>query len=996
MHAPPGSGPIAVERAQQQQVLLELALSLGGESDPDRLLATSLPLLVRRTGSMWAVVVADDPDQGIVHISPAAVGDEPATLLAVEAAEELPADRVGSLALEGGLELHVLPLPGFGRLLLARSTSFPRSFLRGLASVAEVLARALVAEQERQRRERAESTARRLGDQHRALLDSLPFPAWLTDGTGSVDAVNPAFCAWLGRSPERIIGRRPRQLLPGTRGALAERDTLEVLATGRAASSEESDTHDGRSYRVDRMPYRDATGRVIGVVGFRRDISEERSRLSQIRQQAEFQELLMELAVGFVNVPLDAIDTELTSALGRVGVFTGVDRAYVFDYDLAGGLTSNTHEWCAPGIEPQIDALQDVPLELVPDWVDVHLRGEAMLIDDVQALPEDSGVRQVLEPQGVKTLLALPLMAGSRCVGFVGFDAVARLKRWSWREQQLLRVLAELVTNALERESREGALREARRRAEEANRAKTRFLSAVSHELRTPLNGILGLTELLSAELDEPGHLARLEGIASSAGALADLVNDLLDIARIEQGALELRDEPFDLHAVVAGAARIAAPEDLSGRRQLTVRIGDGVPVGVVGDPLRVRQVVVNLVGNAWKFTERGTVTVALEARAGDDEQQAWIELMVEDTGIGMTPETLEHLFEPFYRGDDPADRNPSGTGLGLAVVSDLVELFGGTVAIDSELGRGTRVTAHFPIRVAADDAVLKAAPDATAAHVATDDGQRVSILAAEDNPINRQVLAGYLADTPYELELVDDGEQAVAAVLDGGAYDLVLMDCFMPVMDGLTATRHLREQGIDAERLPIVAVTADASASNVAACREAGMDAVVTKPYQRDTMLAVIDRVLRPRRTTAVGEPHQPATTRPAEPAPAAATQTDLPPVFDPGPVRQLAARQGPDGTSLADRLVGMFVDRLPTQLEELREADDDGDTAVLHRGAHTLKSNAAMLGLLRLSERCRVLEQAARDLLTSDEGQPGSLQGLLAELEAEVPPALEALTTW
>ncbi len=221
-----------------------------------------------------------------------------------------------------------------------------------------------------------------------------------------------------------------------------------MVATRRGVRDEHRDDATGRIFEHDLSPYRDASGTVRGVVGFRREVTDRVEALWQARERSEFQQLLMDLAVGFVNTPVEELDEAIDVARQRTGAFAAVDRAYVFRYDVDAGTTSNTHEWCAEGVEPQIDELQDVPLELVADWVSTHLRGRSMHVHDVQQLPSGSGIRQILEPQGVITLIALPIAAAGVCFGFVGFDVVTGRRDWSTTEHQLLRVLAELLANA--------------------------------------------------------------------------------------------------------------------------------------------------------------------------------------------------------------------------------------------------------------------------------------------------------------------------------------------------------------------------------------------------------------------------------------------------------------------------------------------------------------------------------------------------------------------
>jgi signal transduction histidine kinase/CheY-like chemotaxis protein len=380
------------------------------------------------------------------------------------------------------------------------------------------------------------------------------------------------------------------------------------------------------------------------------------------------------------------------------------------------------------------------------------------------------------------------------------------------------------------------AVSEAKRsrlRAEAAELAKSNFLSIMSHELRTPLNGVLGMAQIMDGDELTARQRDRLGVVRQSGEALLVLVNDLLDIARIEDRTLELEDGIVDLHELANQTESIFVP--LAEAKNLTFRVRVLESAGTVrsGDPQRVRQVLHNLVGNAIKFCESGRVRVVISGSADE------LVVDVTDTGPGIAPERLATIFERFAHTDGSASRRHGGSGLGLALTRGLALLMGGDLTVRSQLGEGSVFSARLGLPLAAAPAPKAAAP----APDEPAEGQlRIRILAAEDNHTNQLVLKTLLEQLGISIHVVENGQEAVAAWREG-TFDLVLMDIQMPLMDGLTATRTIR--GIEAEegrpRTPIIAVTANATAAQAADYVEAGMDGLVPKPIHFSQLLAAI-----------------------------------------------------------------------------------------------------------------------------------------------------------
>jgi signal transduction histidine kinase/AmiR/NasT family two-component response regulator len=388
------------------------------------------------------------------------------------------------------------------------------------------------------------------------------------------------------------------------------------------------------------------------------------------------------------------------------------------------------------------------------------------------------------------------------------------------------------VSNARKTEAAILAARRERERAEAASAAKSDFLAVMSHELRTPLNGVLGMAQAMGGDRLPRAQRARLDVIRQSGEILLMLLNDLLDISEIDTARLQMVPAIIDLQAMADQVDAVFGPLAAAKRLEFEVRLTDAAGPARLGDPIRVRQVLHNLVANAVKFTESGFVSILI---SGDEHDLVFA---VADTGPGVAEEKAPLLFERFSQSDPSATRRYGGSGLGLAISRGLAQLMDGDVTVRSKLGEGSVFTARLRLpRAEPGAAPSPTAPDASP------ESARLRVLAAEDNSTNQLVLRTLLEQVGIAVHIVSDGQEAVAA-WRSSHWDLVLMDIQMPVMDGLAATRAIR--GLEAAegrpRTPIVAVTANAVAEQAAEYMEIGMDGLVPKPIQLHQLLAVID----------------------------------------------------------------------------------------------------------------------------------------------------------
>ena len=614
---------------------------------------------------------------------------------------------------------------------------------------------------------------------------------------------------------------------------------------------------------------RDATGQPLRMVGTNWDITAQKNAETELARLSLIQHELIRLATDFINVPTPRQDAAIDESLATIGLLIAADRAYLFAYDFAAGVICNTHEWCGPGIAPEIANLRAVPTALLPDWVTAHRRGEAVHVPSVAALPAEGFLRQTLEPQGVASLITLPLMQGDACLGFVGFDAVCQERVWREDEVVLLRVLAGLYANFQTRRAAErqaDQLREnliqARDAAQAGALAKSLFLANMSHEIRTPLNAILGNAQIMESECRECVARVRLSAITRSGDHLLELLTDLLELVRNDAGTVTLAAADFDFHQVLEDVRLIFARHPDTGGLAFEPSIGPDVPQFICADQGKLRQILVNLVGNAVKFTASGQVRMAATVLPGGGPDGVLVAVDVEDSGCGIAADELERIFDVFEQVQQ--GRKPGkGAGLGLPLSRRYARALGGDVTVSSRLGEGSCFRLTFRARAASADAGEQLRRGSV--HRLAAKEPPCHLLVVDDEPDNCSMLVGMLTAVGFEVEAVTTAALALQRLGQTPRIAVVLMDKRLPEMDGYEAIEHLRRLpgGRD---LAVLVVTASGLADEKQRALAAGADGYIAKPLRREQLLAAIGRAANVR--YAYDEPHVPPPPAPLDAA--------------------------------------------------------------------------------------------------------------------------------
>ena|GEM_PF-239143 len=544
----------------------------------------------------------------------------------------------------------------------------------------------------------------------------------------------------------------------------------------------------------------------------------------------------------------------IPSLLQAIGQYTNADRVYIFDWvtekrDSLG----NTYEWCTEGVKPEIDNLKDVPISLMPSWMEKFDKQETIVIRDLETIREATPQEyDFLKAQEIHSVIAVPIYARHTMNGFIGVDNPDLTQN-----EISINLLSDVgghlgcVREAFKNTRQlKDALEQATKSAEEAKRAnlsKEMFLRRMSHDIRTPLNGIIGMLKIAEKYSDDVEKLRESrKKVLHSTDYLLDLINNVLDISKLESGSLVLENKPFDLIELLNRQQTVI---EMSAYES-GIRFYGGVINSTIhhrylnGSPLYLNRILMNITSNAIKYNRLGGTVSTSCNEIFSDGNQAVFEFVCSDTGLGMSSEFQKHVFEPFAREGKETTTSFSGSGLGLSIVKDIVKLMNGRIEFESEENVGTTFKIVIPFSIDHSQESKKNREELES----DEDFSGYTALLVEDNDLNMEIAHTMLEDIGLDVSEACNGKEAVSIFARSvpNTFDVIFMDIMMPVMDGMEAARQIRGmKRSDASTVPIIAMTANAFEEDRQACLHAGMNEHVAKPIDINVLKKVLRHVI-------------------------------------------------------------------------------------------------------------------------------------------------------
>ncbi|OFY59193.1 MAG: hypothetical protein A2V50_02590 [Bacteroidetes bacterium RBG_19FT_COMBO_42_10] len=572
-------------------------------------------------------------------------------------------------------------------------------------------------------------------------------------------------------------------------------------------------------------------GIVVGASLYGKDVTDKKTAQLRLQYLSDMRKLLIDLSIGFINLPIKEIEPAVNQSLIKIGEFVGADRAYIFEYDFIHNKSTNTFEWYNEGIEHHIDDMLVYSLDEYDEWIQMHKGGEIVKVDDTSELP-DSLLRKLLVDQEVMSLLTIPLIQDGECIGFVGFDSIRKKHIFTEYEQQLLQVYAQTLVNVKERLKKEQRLINAKEKAEESDRLKSAFLANMSHEIRTPMNGIIGFLDLLKEpDLTEENKNAYIDIVIQSGHRLLDTINDIIEISKIETGELNVYMSSVNIAELMSYYHGFFKQQ--TDHKGLKYIISNRLPEDIKTiqtDRNKLESIISNLIKNAIKFTQSGSVEFGCLHEAND------LVFFVKDTGVGIPAERLNTVFERFVQGDMSFSRPQEGAGLGLSIVKAYVKMLAGNIRVKSEPGKGGDFRVSIPYSPG-DKENIVAEPVNIKHNIS---GTGFAVLIAEDDYASYLYLESLLAGPGITFLHTTNGPDTVKTVRENPDLSFILMDLRMPGMSGLEAVRQIREFN---KSIPIIAQTAYALTGDREMAIEAGCNDYVSKPVNRNELHKIVSR---------------------------------------------------------------------------------------------------------------------------------------------------------
>jgi PAS domain S-box-containing protein len=686
-------------------------------------------------------------------------------------------------------------------------------------------------------RKMAENALKEKEERYKALFDRSLDCIYIHDFNGNFLDANPAAISLLGYEQKDISTLNFCDLISLEQLSQAWQILKEIKKTGTQREISEyrlKCKNNNYVYVETKGSLISKDGKPYAIQGIARDITERKIAEEALRNK-DYLLSAVAIATNILLTKMD-LDSAINQTLELLGAATKSDNIYIFEdqeSDTGDHLANLCYEWTgdtvlSPIENPYFQSLAYYPA--MARWYETLSSGHAIkgLVKD---LPDSE--RIILETNNTISLLAIPISVEGQYWGFICFNDCYSDRVWVGSDVSILQAASASIGGAISRKNAEDDLIKSKEAAESAAKAKSDFLANMSHEIRTPMNAVIGLTGILLKTDLTREQRDYIETIRNGGDTLLSIINDILDFSKIDSGKMDLESQPFNLKSCIEDSMELVIPMGQGKNLNMHYNIAPGFPEIIVGDPSRLRQILVNLLSNAIKFTDRGGVAIFTSGRIlGDGVTE--IHFAVKDTGIGIPEDKMIQLFQSFSQLDTSTTRRYGGTGLGLAICKRLAELMGGRIWAESELNKGS----IFHFTIVAQTANEK--QDDSRVHIRqpiTSPGLKVPplrILMAEDNPINQKVALQMLKKIGYEADMAANGIEVLQA-LERQPYDVILMDVQMPEMDGLDAAKKIRQRWSDGPK--IIAITAYALEGDKDRCLNAGMDDYISKPLKLEEL---------------------------------------------------------------------------------------------------------------------------------------------------------------
>lgn len=585
-----------------------------------------------------------------------------------------------------------------------------------------------------------------------------------------------------------------------------------------------------------------SSGEQLGTVGTLRDISDKKKAEDDFKQMSDLQSVINGISGALAQALPGKLNAVINDSLHLLANQLKVERVYIFlrEEENSLGKVHNTHEWSATGSSIAREELDEIPKQLLSQWRNELHYGNLVHISDVDILTNDrSPEREAPGKFGIKSILLMPMTYGQEVIGYMGFDSSSGAIDWHNEIIDLLKMAGEIIGGTIKRFDYESRILDAKKEAENANRAKSNFIANMSHEIRTPLNSILGFAEIIESSVTSDKLRAFSRDILNSGKSLLFIINDILELSKIEADKMELKYSTVNIRELAREMQSAFSVQANNKRLIFDLQIDSSMPDLLTIDEARLRQVLFNLIGNAIKFTNAGKVTVIFEAAINSIfPEKVNLIIKVIDTGIGIPPHHKKTIFNAFSQIEDLNTKKHKGTGLGLTITRRIVDMMGGEISVKSKVGVGSNFTVAFnDVEIAHN--VDRAIDDEDASEIEFPDS---TVLIVDDNDDNRQIFKEYLESCNLSILEAENGYQAISMARVCRP-DLILMDIQMPDMDGIEAAQSIKANK-QLLNVPIIAITAYALNENKNNILKVCND-YLPKPISRLTLISKLRQYL-------------------------------------------------------------------------------------------------------------------------------------------------------